>query len=153
MPTPSLRKVFGIYLEQVRVAHGMTQAVLASRLELSQSFMSEMERGDKDPSVETIGMVLDVFGVSVSGWCRAMRRIADELTGAVAEDETVPAMSKPPRRGPGSSSPGTPPRVEVVDRDGKRSHVRPDSGIASGAKGKLEQPPTGRDGGHRRSGK
>jgi transcriptional regulator with XRE-family HTH domain len=50
----------------LRKYSGMTQARLASELGVSQSYLSEVEKGDKDVTLNLIERYSEVFGVPMS---------------------------------------------------------------------------------------
>lgn len=53
-------------LKTLRQFHDMRQAVLADRLGISNSYLSEIERGKKDPSIELLKKYSDIFEVPLS---------------------------------------------------------------------------------------
>ena len=53
-------------LRLVRVFHRLKQTDLAARLDISNSYLSEIESGAKSPSVELLGRYSKVFGIPVS---------------------------------------------------------------------------------------
>jgi transcriptional regulator with XRE-family HTH domain len=53
-------------LRLIRVYHDMKQGELASKLEISRSYMSEIESGAKSPSVELIEKYSALFGIPAS---------------------------------------------------------------------------------------
>jgi transcriptional regulator with XRE-family HTH domain len=53
-------------LRLIRVFHDLKQGDLAERLELSKSFVSELENGHKTPSVEVIQKYAKEFGIPPS---------------------------------------------------------------------------------------
>jgi len=53
-------------LRLIRVYHDMKQAELAEKLGISKSYMSEIEKGTKSPTVELINKYAEVFGIPAS---------------------------------------------------------------------------------------
>lgn len=53
-------------LRLIRVYHDMKQAELAEKLGISKSYMSEIEKGTKSPTVELISKYAEVFGIPAS---------------------------------------------------------------------------------------
>ncbi|HEY1941230.1 MAG TPA: helix-turn-helix transcriptional regulator [Roseiarcus sp.] len=53
-------------LRLIRVYHDMKQAELAAQLGISKSYMSEIEKGVKSPSVELINKYAEIFGIPAS---------------------------------------------------------------------------------------
>ncbi|MGP9821030.1 helix-turn-helix domain-containing protein [Salinarimonas sp. NSM] len=60
MPLPEL---FGANLRHIRKAKGLTQSVLAERIEVSSDMISKMERGAAAPSFDTIERLCAVLEV------------------------------------------------------------------------------------------
>jgi transcriptional regulator with XRE-family HTH domain len=50
----------------LRSQAGLTQAQLADRVEVSDEFMSRLERGLKSPSLDTAGRIADALGVTLA---------------------------------------------------------------------------------------
>ena len=57
---------FSETLARRRRERGLTQAELAARLGISKSAVSMYERGNREPELELLEAMADVFGVSVS---------------------------------------------------------------------------------------
>ncbi len=53
-------------LRIIRVFEGITQSQASEKLGISQSYISEIERGDKVPTLEIISKYSDVFGIPAS---------------------------------------------------------------------------------------
>jgi len=53
-------------LRLLRTYHQFTQANLAKRLEISGSYLSEIESGDKNPGLDLLERYADVFKMPVS---------------------------------------------------------------------------------------
>jgi transcriptional regulator with XRE-family HTH domain len=53
-------------LRLIRVYHDMKQAELADKLGISKSYMSEIEKGTKPPSVDLISKYAEIFGIPAS---------------------------------------------------------------------------------------
>ena len=60
-------KEIGIGIKNARLAVGITQAELARRLGVTPQAISQYERGEKKPKIETIKKIADALGVS---WLR-----------------------------------------------------------------------------------
>ncbi len=65
MNTP-LRKHFGQRIKELRHATGLSQEAFADRCGFARSYMSRIERGSANPSLDAIQIIADGFGVSVS---------------------------------------------------------------------------------------
>ena len=57
---------FGGGVRKARKDEGLTQEVLGYRTGLGQSFLSEVERGLRNPSIWTVKVIADALGTSVS---------------------------------------------------------------------------------------
>lgn len=53
-------------LRMIRTFHRLTQTALAEKLEISNSYLSEIESGIKSPSVELLGKYSEIFRIPVS---------------------------------------------------------------------------------------
>ena len=58
--------MLGKALRILRVFEGLTQVQAAEKLGVSQSYLSEIERGDKTPTLDVLGKYSAVFGVPAS---------------------------------------------------------------------------------------
>lgn len=59
-----MRKLVGRNFARLRSASGLTQEQVAERAGVSQQYISDLERGKRNPSVETLLKISDVFRVS-----------------------------------------------------------------------------------------
>ncbi len=57
---------FGTRLREVREGKGMTQLQLATEAILDRSFISDIERGVKEPTTSTLEKIAGVFKISLS---------------------------------------------------------------------------------------
>lgn len=57
---------FAITLSKARAKLGLTQKELASKLGVSQGYISKLEGGEANPTLERIGSLLSVLGLSLS---------------------------------------------------------------------------------------
>ncbi len=56
----------GEELRKVREAQGLTQEALAAKARMDRSFISEIERGEKTPSLDRLFRLCDALGVRAS---------------------------------------------------------------------------------------
>ena len=63
--TSNLQILLGARIKELRNRAGLTQAQLAERVEISDEFLSRMERGAKAPSLHTAEKVARSLGVSM----------------------------------------------------------------------------------------
>lgn len=59
-----VKKAFGRALREVRKRRGMSQLDVSTASDLDRAYMSELERGLKNPSLETIFRLADAMDVS-----------------------------------------------------------------------------------------
>ncbi len=59
-----MRKLVGDNCARIRKARGWTQEELAERSGLSQQYLSDLERGKRNPTIVTIYELAQAFGVS-----------------------------------------------------------------------------------------
>ncbi|WP_187684615.1 helix-turn-helix domain-containing protein [Nocardia wallacei] len=73
---PLWREVLGERLRALRQEHGETLAETAKRAGVSPQYLSEVERGRKEPSSEMIAALAGALGTSLGG---LTEQVADEL--------------------------------------------------------------------------
>lgn len=62
----SLRKRFGLRVKQLRQATGLSQEAFADRCGFARSYMSRIERGGANPSLDAVQDLADALGVEVA---------------------------------------------------------------------------------------
>ena len=62
-PRPTISHVFGARLRFLRQVAGYSQEVVAERANISQTYLSALERGQKFPASEVIETLAQVYGV------------------------------------------------------------------------------------------
>lgn len=63
----SLRQRFGSRIRELRLASGMTQEEFADRCGFARTYMSRIETGGANPSLEAIKTLADAFKIDLSG--------------------------------------------------------------------------------------
>ncbi len=63
MPTLSPKKLFASNLRRIRIATGLSQEALAERAELHRTYVSSIERGERNISLENIFRLAEALGV------------------------------------------------------------------------------------------
>src|SRR6478735_5793169 len=95
--TPLLREVYGRLLRGLRTRQGRTLAEVAARAGISVAYLSEVERGLKEPSSEVLEAVCVALGSSITGLVgaahRELRDLTSEGTGGRVLDLTSRAGS------------------------------------------------------------
>lgn len=61
----ALRKSFGLKVRELRLASGVSQETFADLCGFARSYMSRIERGCANPSLDAIGVLADALGVSI----------------------------------------------------------------------------------------
>jgi len=79
--------MIGEALRLVRVFHDLKQVDAASRLGISQSYLSEVENGTKSPTLDVLHRYSEVFDVPLSSIVYFSEHVGrpDGATGMVAE--------------------------------------------------------------------
>jgi transcriptional regulator with XRE-family HTH domain len=54
----------GIVLRDLRVQRGMTQEELAAKAKMHRNYIGGLERGEKSPTIKSVGRLIAVLGVS-----------------------------------------------------------------------------------------
>ena len=57
--------MIGQHIRSQRVRNGMTQGDLAERLHFKQATISMWERGERNPAIEILPQLADIFGCSI----------------------------------------------------------------------------------------
>lgn len=81
--TPLLREVYGRLLRGLRTRQGRTLAEVGARAGISVAYLSEVERGLKEPSSEVLEAVCVALGSSITGLVGAAHRELRDLAGDV----------------------------------------------------------------------
>ncbi len=79
-------------LRLLRTYHQLTQLALAKRLDISNSYLSEIESGIKSPGVDLLGRYAEVFKMPVSSIMLFAEKI--EGTGADGDKSRMRAAEK-----------------------------------------------------------
>ncbi|MEO7752625.1 MAG: helix-turn-helix transcriptional regulator [Terracoccus sp.] len=95
-PTPLLRDVFGALLRRRRQRQGRTLAEVAAAAGISVAYLSELERGLKEPSSEMIEAVCVALGSSIVDLLGSAHHELREL----ATSSTSPGTTGQPDRAP-----------------------------------------------------
>ena len=59
-----LKKAFGLGLRDIRKKHGLSQLKVSSLSGLDRTYMSDLERGTKYPSLNTLFRLAKAMGIS-----------------------------------------------------------------------------------------
>jgi len=88
-PEPLWREALGDRLRELRLDQGETLAETAARAGLSPQYLSEIERGRKEPSSEMIAALAGALGTSLAG-------LTEQVAGDLRRQQATRAL-----RGPG----------------------------------------------------
>ena len=94
-PATSYREAVGRTLHRLRSDSGWTLRTLSERSGLSVAFLSEIERGLKEPSGSVLSQLSAAFGISLADLLGAVARA---LTETAAAHEAVPERLPPDLR-------------------------------------------------------
>ncbi|MCS5498121.1 helix-turn-helix domain-containing protein [Cnuibacter physcomitrellae] len=92
-PEPLWRHLVGDRMRTLRHERGETLGEVARRAGVSPQYLSEMERGSKDPSSEMIAAVAGALGWSLLDLTRS---VAEQLAPAAAALPAAPAAPAAP---------------------------------------------------------
>lgn len=99
-----MRRLLGDVLRQRRQRDGRTLRQVAAAARISPGYLSEIERGQKEPSSELLAAICEALDVRLSD---LMREVSGELAAAELATQ-VPAVSVPaPQMAPGGRIPAT----------------------------------------------
>jgi transcriptional regulator with XRE-family HTH domain len=87
-----MRRLLGDVLRQRRQRDGRTLRQVAAAARISPGYLSEIERGQKEPSSELLASISDALDVRLSD---LMREVSGELAAAELATGQVPAVSVP----------------------------------------------------------
>lgn len=75
-PSPKLQKAFGQAVRAQRKVLGLSQEGLGERADLHRTYISQVERGIKSPSLVSIEHIAKVLGVLPSELLRSAEKLA-----------------------------------------------------------------------------
>lgn len=94
-----LRERFGLRVKELRLASGLSQEAFADHASIARSYMSRIERGMANPSLDAIEGLADALGVDVSAFFEIVE------PAALYEAVEVPYASDGTCFNPGLASP------------------------------------------------
>jgi transcriptional regulator with XRE-family HTH domain len=65
-PSPALQRQFGSRIRELRLATGINQEAFADKCGFARTYMSRIETGGANPSINAIKVLADALGVSIS---------------------------------------------------------------------------------------
>ncbi len=102
------REVLGARLRALRIRRGATLADVAARAGIAPQYLSEVERGRKDPSSEMVAAIAGALGVTLLDLTvQVARSLEADRAGAVVLDLAArPVRALPPIAAPPQASGG-----------------------------------------------
>ena len=93
----SLRKRFGQRVKELRQATGLSQEAFADRCGFVRSYMSRIERGGANPSLDAVQDLADALGVEVARLFQENSEMPGVLLVPFAKDDTCfhPGLRRP----------------------------------------------------------
>ena len=76
----SLSKLFGLALREVRMNRGMSQEELAHKSELDRTYISMLERGIKNPTIQTVFQISKALDISADFLISQIQKPISKLT-------------------------------------------------------------------------
>lgn len=73
-----IEKIFGDILRELRVKKEFTQSELADRSSLDRTFISMLERGERQPSISTLFKLASALQISVVSMIQELERRVNE---------------------------------------------------------------------------
>lgn len=64
--SPALQRQFGSRVRELRLAMGINQETFADKCGFARTYMSRIETGGANPSINAIKVLADALGVSIS---------------------------------------------------------------------------------------
>lgn len=61
-----IKKKFGIIVKELRVEKGFSQEALANKSEIDRTYMSDIEKGERNISLEIIQKLSNALGIKIS---------------------------------------------------------------------------------------
>ena len=74
MKNNTLDQAFGNTLQRLRKTHDLSQEELAFRVGIHRTYISQLERGLKSPSLRTIGKICDELKLSLSQFMQEIEK-------------------------------------------------------------------------------
>lgn len=65
-PSPALQRQFGSRIRELRLAMGINQEAFADKCGFARTYMSRIETGGANPSINAVKVLADALGVSIS---------------------------------------------------------------------------------------
>ena len=83
---------FALTLAKARTKLGLTQKELADKIGVSQAYIAKLEGGEANPTLERIGSLLAVLGLSLTTDTTTLSPYAENLTWVTMSSKTATKM-------------------------------------------------------------
>jgi transcriptional regulator with XRE-family HTH domain len=87
MLEPDINKRFGLVIRQWRLKASLSQEELAARAGLHRTYVSDVERGRRNPSLQSIAKLTNALKVSVSVLFQTMEGACDPAANLLAAEK------------------------------------------------------------------
>jgi transcriptional regulator with XRE-family HTH domain len=77
MKPSNLDRILGLEIQRHRTENGWSQEYLAEVTGLHRTYISQLERGLKSPSVRVINHITNALGLTMSDFFRAVEEVLD----------------------------------------------------------------------------
>lgn len=71
-PSPAIQHQFGTRIRELRTALGLSQEAFADRCGFARTYMSRIETGGANPSINAIKVLADALGLSIAALFEGM---------------------------------------------------------------------------------
>jgi transcriptional regulator with XRE-family HTH domain len=92
-----LRERFGVNLRKARLAEDLSQEELGFRCDLNRTEVSLLERGGREPQLETIVKLVGGLGIAADGLCAGIAWLPTTESLQVTPAQLPPPRVKRPR--------------------------------------------------------
>ena len=71
-PSPAIQHQFGTRIRELRMTLGLSQEAFADRCGFARTYMSRIETGGANPSINAIKVLADALGLSIAALFEGM---------------------------------------------------------------------------------
>ena len=69
-----LLRAFGFRVKKMREAAGLTQEALAEKAELDRTYLSDIERGMRNPGIRNVLRLVEAMGIPLSEFFKGLKQ-------------------------------------------------------------------------------
>ncbi len=85
---------FGMRLKELRKEHNLTQEELGKKIGVTKSSMSLYEKGEREPSKDSLMKMADIFGVSIDYLVGNTTQPSSEVSNSIVADKSIPVYGE-----------------------------------------------------------